>query len=178
MMSDHAGKAVKVAYPGDAVNVGGWAEVPAAGEEVLEGASEKDVRRAMENRIRRTKSAAMVANAEAINTIRRVAKEQLGVDRAAAAEAEAAKKTGEQLVEKPVEKQVDDGPKELRIVLKADVTGSVEAVIGALEAITHPQAFARVIHSGVGDVTETDTRLASISGGTFGHIGCRRIVCS
>ncbi|KAH7103922.1 initiation factor 2 [Auriculariales sp. MPI-PUGE-AT-0066] len=164
MMTDHTGKSIKVAYPGEAVNVAGWSEIPSAGDDVLQSTSEKDIRRALENRIRRAQSSAMVNDAAAINAFRRAAKEQ---HEAALAAKAAAKEAGQPLPDpaNDIRKEESSGPKQLRIVLKADVSGSVEAVIGALEAITHPAAHAKVIHSGVGDVTESDLELATTAGG-------------
>ncbi|MCW5947826.1 MAG: translation initiation factor IF-2 [Fimbriimonadales bacterium] len=53
--------------------------------------------------------------------------------------------------------------KELRIIIKGDVQGSVEAVKGLIEKIENPEVEVRVLHSGVGSVTETDILLASAS---------------
>ncbi|PKB79619.1 MAG: translation initiation factor IF-2 [SAR202 cluster bacterium Io17-Chloro-G9] len=60
--------------------------------------------------------------------------------------------------------QIDAGDvKELNLVLKADVQGSVEAVRQALENLTAEQAKIRVLHAGSGAVTESDVLLASAS---------------
>jgi len=53
--------------------------------------------------------------------------------------------------------------KELNIILKTDVQGSVEALRGALEKLDSPAVKLRVIHAGVGGVTESDILLASAS---------------
>ena len=53
--------------------------------------------------------------------------------------------------------------KELNIVLKADVQGSVEAVRQALEGLTAEGAKVRVLHGGSGGITESDVLLASAS---------------
>ena len=53
--------------------------------------------------------------------------------------------------------------KELNIILKGDVSGSVEALVGELEKIQHPEVRVNVIHTGVGGITETDVMLASAS---------------
>ena len=55
------------------------------------------------------------------------------------------------------------GLKELPIILKGDVQGSVEAIAAALEKLGNDEVVARVIHSGVGGVTESDVTLASAS---------------
>jgi len=53
--------------------------------------------------------------------------------------------------------------KELLIVLKADVHGSVEAVRTSLERLEHPEVRLRVLHAAVGNITESDIMLASAS---------------
>ena len=64
-----------------------------------------------------------------------------------------------------VVKQIDTGDiKELNLVLKADVQGSVEAVRQSLERLTDAEARVRILHAGSGNVTESDVLLASASG--------------
>jgi translation initiation factor IF-2 len=58
------------------------------------------------------------------------------------------------------EGQVQD----LNIVLKGDVQGSVEALMGELGKIQHPEVRVNVIHTGVGGISESDIMLASASG--------------
>ena len=53
--------------------------------------------------------------------------------------------------------------KELGIVIKGDVQGSVEAIRSALEGITHPEVKVRVIHAAVGGINESDVMLATAS---------------
>jgi translation initiation factor IF-2 len=55
------------------------------------------------------------------------------------------------------------GRKELPIVIKGDVQGSVEAIVAALEKLGNDEVGARVVHSGVGGVTESDVTLATAS---------------
>lgn len=53
--------------------------------------------------------------------------------------------------------------RELYIIIKGDVQGSVEAMKDALENITHPQVKVKVIHSSVGGINESDVMLATAS---------------
>ncbi len=55
------------------------------------------------------------------------------------------------------------GHKEMPVVLKGDVQGSVEAITAALEKLGNDEVMARVIHGGVGGITESDVTLASAS---------------
>jgi translation initiation factor IF-2 len=56
------------------------------------------------------------------------------------------------------------GRKEFPLVVKADVQGSVEAIIGALDKLATDEVAARVLHSGVGGISESDVTLAEASG--------------
>jgi translation initiation factor IF-2 len=60
--------------------------------------------------------------------------------------------------------KADESVKELPIVVKADVQGSAEAIIQAMEKIGNEEVRVRVLHSGVGAITESDITLAEASG--------------
>src|SRR5204863_1787474 len=53
---------------------------------------------------------------------------------------------------------------EFPLIVKADVQGSLEAIQGTLEKLGNNEVAARVIHSGVGGITESDVTLAEASG--------------
>jgi translation initiation factor IF-2 len=55
------------------------------------------------------------------------------------------------------------GHKEMPVVLKGDVQGSVEAITAALEKLGNDEVMARVIHGGAGGITESDVTLATAS---------------
>jgi translation initiation factor IF-2 len=56
------------------------------------------------------------------------------------------------------------GLKEFPLVVKADVQGSLEAIIGALDKLATEEVAARVLHGAVGGVSESDVTLAEASG--------------
>jgi translation initiation factor IF-2 len=56
------------------------------------------------------------------------------------------------------------GRKEFPLVVKGDVQGSVEAIVGTLEKVGNDEVRARVLSSGVGGITESDVTLAQASG--------------
>jgi translation initiation factor IF-2 len=63
-----------------------------------------------------------------------------------------------------LQKQIQTGEvKELRLIIKADVQGSVEALVESLERLSTDEVKLRVIHSSVGAVNESDVMLASAS---------------
>ena len=69
--------------------------------------------------------------------------------------------TLEQLMQKAKD---DENVTEMPIVVKADVQGSAEAIVQAMEKIGNEEVRVRVLHSGVGAITETDIGLAEASG--------------
>ncbi|MDV4144614.1 translation initiation factor IF-2 [Shimia sp. FJ5] len=85
-------------------------------------------------------------------------REQVAKDKRAAA---GAATTLEQLMQKAKE---DQNVAELPILVKADVQGSAEAIVQAMEKIGNDEVRVRVLHSGVGAITETDIGLAEASG--------------
>jgi len=151
-MLDSSDKAVKVAHPGMAVTVTGWKSLPDAGDEVLQG-SEADVKKAIANRERKADLEATMEDLEAINQQRRLERDRR--------EAGAAEET----LGEPADHQTEQGPKELRLVVKGDVSGSVEAVVDALQCIGNKEACVKIISSGVGDVTESDVSRAQAAQG-------------
>lgn len=56
---------------------------------------------------------------------------------------------------------------ELPIVIKADVAGSVDAIVHELAKISHERASVRIVASGVGNVSENDVKVATATGGTI-----------
>ncbi|MCM2561932.1 translation initiation factor IF-2 [Lutimaribacter sp. EGI FJ00015] len=85
-------------------------------------------------------------------------REQAAKDKRAAA---GAATTLDQLLAKAKE---DETVTELPILVKADVQGSAEAIVQAMDKIGNDEVRVRVLHSGVGAITETDVGLAEASG--------------
>ncbi len=74
-------------------------------------------------------------------------------------------KTATESLEDLFKKMKTAAGKELKIVLKADVQGSLEAVAQAVTKLSTPKVKATVIHKGVGAITESDVMLASATKG-------------
>jgi translation initiation factor IF-2 len=158
-MQDSNGASVKAASPGMAVIVSGWKSLPNAGDEVLQG-TELELKKAIANRQRKADIEASLLDIEAINNNRLQERER----RQAEAEAETA---GEVAEVKSTAEDTAAGPKELRLIIKADVSGSAEAVEGALQGIGNHLAVTKVISSGVGDISESDVMMAKAVNGNF-----------
>ena len=131
---DYRGERVKEARPGEPVEILGFDRPPPAGE----------LARVVEHE----RQAKHLANLRA----ERLRREQL---------AQRSKRgvSLETLFTHLQEGAVQD----LNIVLKGDVQGSVEALLGELGKIQHPEVRVNVIHTGVGGITENDVNLASAS---------------
>ncbi|KAA5601895.1 translation initiation factor IF-2 [Blastochloris sulfoviridis] len=77
----------------------------------------------------------------------------------------AAKVTGRgSLAEMMKELKAGAGRKEFTLLVKADVQGSLEAIVGSLDKLGTDEVMARVVHSGVGGISESDVTLAAASG--------------
>ncbi|MCH7551314.1 MAG: translation initiation factor IF-2, partial [Proteobacteria bacterium] len=133
-MVDSHGENLEEAGPSVPVEVLGLNGTPAAGDEVTVVESEARAREVVDFRQRR--------------------------DRDAKAEA-GARGTLEQMFEKIKE---GDKLQSLPAIIKADVHGSVEAILGALENLATEEVKVKVLHSGVGGINESDITLAKASG--------------
>ncbi len=132
-MVDDKGKSVKKATPSMPVEILGLSEVPTAGDMFYVAASDKHARQVSE------KVKVQGRNQLTINTPSKVSLDDLFT-------------------------QIQEGKvKDLNIIVKADVQGSVEAVRQSLERLTNEEVRVRIIHGGVGAVTESDVILASAS---------------
>ncbi len=61
--------------------------------------------------------------------------------------------------------QIQEGEvKDLNLIIKADVAGSVEAIVSSLEKLNNENVRVRVVHTGVGTINESDVMLASTTG--------------
>ncbi len=140
---------IKCAIPGSAVIVSGWKELPQVGNEVLQG-KEDEVKKALANRLRKMKLATTLNDAEVINATRRAERER---------------KADDNIVEEEPNVTSPTEPKVLRLVVKGDVSGSVEALVSAVEAIGNKDATVNVVQAAVGEVTESDVMMAKAAEG-------------
>ncbi len=82
----------------------------------------------------------------------------------AAKDKRAAAGSGTSLEQLLAQAKANENVKELPILVKADVQGSAEAIVQAMEKIGNDEVRVRVLHYGVGAITETDIGLAEASG--------------
>jgi translation initiation factor IF-2 len=74
----------------------------------------------------------------------------------------------------------DDGKASLPLLIKADVTGSVEAITALLEKLSHERISIRIIGTGIGSVSEADVKTAAAGGGVIigFHVGVESLARS
>ncbi|KAH0830453.1 hypothetical protein J3R83DRAFT_1850 [Lanmaoa asiatica] len=146
------------AAPGTPVLVTGWKSLPTAGEEVLSG-SEADIKKACANRDRKRDLESALGDVGAINAARQADKEKEEKERERVYNAKRSNCTPTTLVEESsIQEEVKR--KYLRMVVKADVSGSVEALVGAVKDIGNHLAGVKVVSTGVGDVSDSDVMMA------------------
>ena len=132
-MIDDKGNRVKVAGPSTPVEILGLNDVPNAGEIIMAADSEKEARSTAETFI-----------SEGRKKLLDDTKHKVSLD--------------------ALFEQIQAGNmKELNIIIKADVQGSVEAVKSSLVRLSNDEVVVKVIHGGVGNVNESDVVLASAS---------------
>ncbi|KAF9239584.1 hypothetical protein BU15DRAFT_87902 [Melanogaster broomeanus] len=140
--------------PGTPVLVTGWKSLPAAGDEVLAG-NEADIKKARVNRERKRELESVISDIEAINAARKVDKEMEEKERSARL-----KKAGREQMEGQESPVPEVEKRNLRVVVKGDVSGSVEALVGAIEGTGNHLAGVKVVSTGVGDVSDSDVMMA------------------
>jgi translation initiation factor IF-2 len=132
-MMDDKGRRVKEAGPSTPVEILGLSDVPNAGEIFVSPATDKEARNFAETFI-----------SEGRERMLEETKNKMSLD--------------------DLFSQIQAGNvKELNIIVKADVQGSVEAVKQSLVKLSNEEVVVKVIHGGVGAVTESDVSLAAAS---------------
>lgn len=133
-MNDENGKRVREAGPSTPVEVLGWDGVPMAGDTLVVMKNEAKAR-------------------------------EIASHRAQIARTHQHRLSGQRTSLFSVHERIRAGElQELNIILKADVGGSVEVLRDTLEALTTAEVKVRVIHMGVGLISEADVNLAMASG--------------
>jgi translation initiation factor IF-2 len=134
-MVDDRGDRVEVASPSFAVEVLGLSDVPSAGDEFEVFLDEKEARAVAASRTDQQRQSRL----QQAMASRRVSLNTLSA-------------------------QAQEGElKELNLILKADVQGSVEAILGALQQLPQKEVQLRVLLAAPGEITETDVDLAAAS---------------
>src|SRR6266702_2160051 len=130
---DYRGERIQEALPGEPVEILGFDKPPPAGELGRVVESERRARELAHQRGERLRR-------------EQLAQRPAGVS-----------------LERLFEQMQAGAVQDLNLVVKGDVVGSVEAVVGELAKIQHPEVRVNVIHQGVGGITENDVMLASAS---------------
>ncbi len=166
-LRNDAGEFIDEAPPGTPVQIDGWrGDDPEAGLEVLQAENEQQAKKAMEVRKERASLTRELDNMTAVNASR---------TEDAAARAKVLEWEKEQgyfslgYKRRPkdnegwIEKE-SSGPQLVHFVIKADVAGSTEALVAAVNTIGNNQARANIVHSGTGNLTESDIKMLAATG--------------
>ncbi|KAK9495423.1 hypothetical protein V1508DRAFT_380355 [Lipomyces doorenjongii] len=159
-LKDEYGKAITQAGPGQPVEVDGWKSLPEAGDEVLQASNEQHAKDVVEHRLKKLEIKKASRDIEVINEKRRLDRiERVEITDQSKGSRRATRNATPQLIEDIH----DDGTKVRNYVLKADVSGSAEAVADAIQDIGNDVVKCRVVHSDVGPPTESDVLLAEVA---------------
>lgn len=134
IMLDHEGGQINEVPPSKAAAVVGLSGLPNAGDKFNAVKDEKLAKQVVEYRVGKKREVEMSKAASPI--------------------------TFDELYERLQAEEI----KEVKVILKADVQGSVEAVLDSLEGLGTDKVKVNIIHSGAGTITENDVMLASASG--------------
>ncbi|KAK5716633.1 translation initiation factor IF-2 [Elasticomyces elasticus] len=171
-LRNEAGQAVADCGPGLPVEVDGWRDQPAAGDEVLQAPSEQKATDVVEYRVGLEEQRKTAEDMEVINETRRTEQERQRKEKAAA---EAAKRKSvegvdgadavEEAVEGAGEEPQSTGQLLVPLIIKADVSGSAEAVSAYIMSVASPLIAPQILRSAVGPLNESDVELADAARG-------------
>ena len=159
-LHNEAGVQVESASPGMPVEIDGWRDQPAAGDEALQADDEQHARSVVDIRLQVAEHAQMATDVSAVNEARKQEQERRRL--AEIADEAAAKGT----ISPPKENR-DETPgfKNVPLVIKADVSGSVEAILTSVLALGNNFVRASILRSGVGTISEFDVAHAASAQG-------------
>ena len=159
-LRNEADLSVGSAGPGTPVQVDGWKDQPVAGDEVLQADTEQHARSVINIRLEALERTRLASDMIAVNEARRLEQERREAIKAA--EAAAAARTSEDLQATSSEpEETKEICREIPLVVKADVSGSVEAVLASLRSLGNANIRPSIIRSGVGSVSEFDVSHAA-----------------
>jgi translation initiation factor IF-2 len=169
-LHNEAGIEVASAGPGMPVEVDGWKDQPNAGDEVLQAPDEGKAKGVVAFRAKHAERLKLARDMDAINEARRLEQEKRERVKLAMPE-DAVADT----------KDAEPGIKHMNFIVKADVGGSVEAVLESISALGNQEVRANVLRTGVGKISEFDIEHAAAANGSYILPKCfriRQLTCS
>ncbi|EME78216.1 uncharacterized protein MYCFIDRAFT_191409 [Pseudocercospora fijiensis CIRAD86] len=174
-LRNEGGQMLQSVGPGMPVEVDGWKEQPMAGDEVLEAPSEQKANDVVEFRLEKDERERIASDTEAINESRRIAQERQSKEKAASLAAKQAQRTAAREggaaegpstdIDAPERDRQQSGQMEVPFIIKADVSGSAEAVSAYIMSVSNPLITPKILSSDVGAVHESDIEMANAAGG-------------
>ncbi|KAH9890735.1 initiation factor 2 [Xylariomycetidae sp. FL2044] len=160
-LRNEAGVDIDEAPPGTPVEILGWRDLPAAGDQVLQASDERRAKHAVKYREGLRERERDAASHEAVSEERRRLYEKR------AREKEGARSDEREAAQENNLADVENGIRMVNFMVKADVHGSVEAVCAAIQEIGNHEVQPHILRSAPGPVTESDVEHAAISNSTI-----------
>ena len=164
-LRNEAGVMLKSAGPGTPVEIDGWREQLAAGDEVLQAPDEQRAKAVVNYRLEAHERTQMATDMAAVNEARRLEQEKREeLEKAAELATEASDSAAATSAEGQSTSPTPSF-QEVFFIIKADVSGSVEAVTNAVSALGNSEVRPHILRTGVGPVTEFDIDHAAVAKG-------------
>ncbi|KAF2096923.1 initiation factor 2 [Rhizodiscina lignyota] len=162
-LKNEAGALVEEVGPGMPAEVDGWRDQPVAGDELLQAPTEQKATEVVDLRLTKQEQLKMAEDTEAINEARRREQEKREKEERAA-KGQATDQEATQSPEDKAEVQ-SSGPEKVYLVIKGDVSGSVEAVLNTVASLGNSEVQPEILRSGVGPISQNDIDLAAVAQG-------------
>ncbi|CEP62221.1 translation initiation factor 2 LALA0_S05e00584g [Lachancea lanzarotensis] len=151
-MSNEQGASVLLADPSTPVEITGWKHMPAAGDEVLQVSSESIAKKYVAKKLAVLQMAKEAKNVDRINE-----------QRAMEALAKAEREQHNEEPEEHEEPEPNTGPEKVNFIVKADVSGSVEAIVESISSLGNEEVQCNVLSASAGIPNESDMKLARLT---------------
>ena len=181
-LRNEAGAALESAGPGYPAEIDGWRSEPSAGDELLQASSEQHAKNVVSARLEALSRSQNALDIAAVNEARRIEQEKREAEKAAADASTKTSNNSENAAEESsssttttsadpsgVTSETDPSKQPqnqtLHIILKADVSGSLDALRDSILALSVPEIQPLILRSAVGPVSSFDIDHASVARG-------------
>ena len=179
VLRNDVGVEIPFAGPGTPAEIDGWREQPEAGDEVLEAPDEQKAKSVVDYRLEQKEQARLAGDVQAVNETRRAEqqKREAFKEQLEAAEGQIERDKREEALKALTSDSGDTSSAsatglasasrrlQIPVIIKADVSGSAEALSDSLSALGNAEVGTRILSAAVGAVSTSDIELAGTSKG-------------